>query len=305
MILEVNNLGQMTRWAIHHIRRSTSNGLSENETDTYRLRGRTFANGPNWIDQLTVQYNQSYIETLNFAIGGAILDRSAIGPYDYRLYDGGASPSVQDEILSTFIPSYGDSPARFKWTSESTLFTTFVGINDVSMVWWAPNRTAIYDESFRTYSEVLDTLYQTGARNFLALNVPPFYRSPGSKGANWTAAQYDHYDQGIREWNDRLIKTITNLTTVYADVRAGVIDTYTLFDAAQNYPCSNALTCPIRAPDEYCWPSDPVDIGQYGRDEGCRWFADQYFWRDAWHPSWRVHEMLADAIARLLWRLDD
>ena len=42
--------------------------------------GYTSSNGPNWVDYLTVKYNQSLVETYNIAFGGATIDSDLVAP---------------------------------------------------------------------------------------------------------------------------------------------------------------------------------------------------------------------------------
>lgn len=260
----------------------------------------TFSNGPNWIDYLTVQYNQSYIETINLAAGGAILDDKPIGDV---VYTGNKSPpTVEYQILDMFKPQYGQKPEYFPWTSDETLFAIFVGINDVARTWSRKDRGNVYDKFFATYRHVLDSLYLLGGRNFVLLNVPPFERTPGI--LPFPAAMRSQWSLAVQDWNSRIVKVVQDFTSAYSDVKAGVIDTHTLFNDTLNDPCSNPLTCSIRDTTHFCLAYARKYNHPFAKSPTCEYSADQLYWRDAFHPMWRVHEMLADAVAKLLWRLD-
>lgn len=91
--------------------------------------GYTSANGPNWIDVLTVKYNQSVLLTYNLAYGGATVDSDLVKPYEDTVL------SVKQQVQDEFVPGYtGDSPSAAgapKWAGEDTLFAVWIGINDV------------------------------------------------------------------------------------------------------------------------------------------------------------------------------
>lgn len=262
--------------------------------------GFTTAKGPNWIDYLTVQYNQSYIETINFAFPGARFDSDIIGP--------SIAASMNWQLNDLFLPKYGTipPPSLFPWTPSSTLFTIWFGVNDVGAVWRKPDYPSIFDRVFASYAAKLDVLYATGARNFLLLNLVPIYRHPlVHEPPVKTTAELETQARAVHDWNGRIIRLVENFSTVYPSARAGIIDTFSLFDAAQDNPCINPLTCPIRETDTYCQPHVGDGPKLYGETDACKYDVDQYFWADMAHPAWRVHMMLADAIARALWKMDD
>jgi hypothetical protein len=122
--------------------------------------GWTSSNGPNWVGFLTTTYNASTLLTYNMAYGGATVDSTLVTPYAPTVI------SMKDQVLTEFLPTYGSYPASAPWTSESSLFAFFIGINDVGNSWWLNNNT-LYDTIFSTYASLLSDVYATGARNFL------------------------------------------------------------------------------------------------------------------------------------------
>lgn len=57
--------------------------------------GDTSANGPNWVNYLTVRYNKSVLLTYNFGTSGATLNTSIVA---------GDGCSVQDELNEQYLP---------------------------------------------------------------------------------------------------------------------------------------------------------------------------------------------------------
>jgi len=73
-----------------------------------------------------------------------------------------------------FSQDFVPAPANLSWTSENSLHSFFIGINDVANSQAPANQTALHEEILDSYTVALDTLYDAGSRNWLFLNVPPF-----------------------------------------------------------------------------------------------------------------------------------
>ena len=99
------------------------------------LPGQTFSNGRNWINFLTSTYNDSFIQTYNFARAGASLDsfgqQTPFRPFDVQ-------------VNQFFLPNYALNNTNLtRWKPDSTLFISFFGINDVNFFYKLPNATAL------------------------------------------------------------------------------------------------------------------------------------------------------------------
>lgn len=81
-----------------------------------------------------------------------------------------------------YLPYAAQKPDSAPWTEQNSLFSkiprdgrinavTWVGINDL---------LRFYDtnQQLTKLFELQDLLYQTGARNFLFFNIPPYNRAP-------------------------------------------------------------------------------------------------------------------------------
>ena len=134
-----------------------------------------------WIQYLTMNYNDSKVETYNFAVHGATVDKGLI--------DRGSSLSTQVE--EKFLPNYyrqgdhagGDekkrrsrrrkSKSRSKhgglladWEPETTLFSIWFGIND---------------NVFSNKSEILfDRVFESYNRTLHQVSLPPSISCPPS-----------------------------------------------------------------------------------------------------------------------------
>ena len=114
---------------------------------------------------MSSQFNQSQMLVHDFAIAGHVVQ------------------GVEQQVNNGFLPNAGTHPDWAPWKSNDSIFcipfhwnellipVTFVGINDVS---------ANLDISVQIslYFTLQASLYNTGARNFVFYQVPPFDRSP-------------------------------------------------------------------------------------------------------------------------------
>ncbi|KAL9633476.1 MAG: hypothetical protein Q9164_004675 [Protoblastenia rupestris] len=98
-----------------------------------------------WISYLTTQYNDSMIETYNLALTSSTVDGSLI-PHGADLVS---------QVQETFIPNYGSKKGDV-WDPSTTLFASFIGVNDVEIS--ASNVTAAgkWDNIFQSYSNLAD-----------------------------------------------------------------------------------------------------------------------------------------------------
>jgi hypothetical protein len=78
----------------------------------------------NWIDVNTVVYNRSTILTWNYAYGGATIDANLVTPYEPTVL------SLTDQT-NDFLANAGTKPASSPWTSANSLFSIWIGINDI------------------------------------------------------------------------------------------------------------------------------------------------------------------------------
>lgn len=207
--------------------------------------GWTSSNGPNWVGFLTTTYNQSNILTYNLAYGGATVDSALVTPYAPTVI------SMKDQVQTQYLPIYGSHPTTAPWTSESSLFAFFIGINDVGNSWWLNNAT-LYDAIFSTYSGLLEQIYETGARNFLFLSVPPVNLSPliTSQADDGYATEYE--GRVIADWNARLANMTVQLKAKHADVTTLIHDTNALYMKVIQDPKSYEQTAGLKNTTAFC-----------------------------------------------------
>jgi hypothetical protein len=119
-----------------------------------------------WI---TATYNQSLILTNDFAVAGSV---------------------VQDAITqmkTQYVPNQGRKPSWSPWSATDSIFRTYPLCHSTKLTFLVPyigNNDCISGDLFNLTNQLnllfsnLDLLYNTGARNYLFMNVLPFDRSP-------------------------------------------------------------------------------------------------------------------------------
>jgi phospholipase/lecithinase/hemolysin len=207
--------------------------------------GWTSSNGPNWVGFLTTTYTASTLLTYNMAYGGATVDSTLVTPYAPTVI------SMKDQVLTEFLPTYGSYPASAPWTSESSLFAFFIGINDVGNSWWLNNNT-LYDTIFSTYASLLSDVYATGARNFLFLSVPPVNLAPLTLNQDDGGYATENEGKVILEWNKRLSAMVEAFQANHSGTTAFVHDTWGLYNAVIEDPGAYEQTAGLKNVTGYC-----------------------------------------------------
>jgi len=220
--------------------------------------GYTATNGPNWVDFLTTTYNKTFLETINLAYGGATVDSALVTPYLPTVL------SLKEQIQTEYVPA----ATFFDWQANDTLFATFIGINDVGNAYSEANSSLIFSLVFEEYASLIDELYQTGARNFLFLNVPPVNRAPLTV-ANGAAAEALEAT-AIAAYNANLTRLAANLSSTYSDATTFVFDTNAAFTQVLDDPCSHPETCPYKNTTNYCGSYENGTPSWYTFYQNCR-----------------------------------
>lgn len=86
--------------------------------------GATGGGGENFVGFDTITYNKSTILTYNYAYGGATIDANLVVPYLPTVL------SLTDQV-NEFLAGVAKKPATAPWTSTNSLFTVWIGINDI------------------------------------------------------------------------------------------------------------------------------------------------------------------------------
>ncbi|MCJ1407171.1 hypothetical protein MMC19_001241 [Ptychographa xylographoides] len=254
--------------------------------------GYTSSNGPNWVDFLTVKYNQSFVETYNLAYGGATVDSALVAQYLPTVLD------FRQQVNQEFVPYYGKSGKNLAgWTSSNSLFAAFFGINDVGNSYGQQSKT-LNAQIFVVYKRLITTLYNQGARNFLFLNVPPVNLSPGTTIYGGGAESLEGLD--IADFNDRLAAMINTFANDNPDTTIFSFDTNAIFSAVLESPAAFPETAGYKNTTGYCAAyanGTPMNNTFY---PNCTYPVNEYFWLNTLHPTYPMQEVVAKQIAKEL-----
>ncbi|KAF1956936.1 hypothetical protein CC80DRAFT_411548 [Byssothecium circinans] len=254
--------------------------------------GWTSSNGPNWLGFLTSTYNASFVKTYNVAYGGATVDSALVVPYAPTVL------SLKNQTQNLFLPTYGSHPAATPWTSADSLFAFFIGINDVGNSWWFDNSTALYDQIFTVYDGLLEQVYETGARNFLFLSVPPVNLAPLTLENGDYAIETEGKAIGV--WNQKLGNLTQAFGKKHTDARLFIHDTFGLYNNVIKNPAAYDQTKGLKNTTGYCAAYQNGTPTWYTKDPSCAYAVNEYLWLNNLHPTFPVHNATAASITKLL-----
>ncbi|KAG7100007.1 hypothetical protein E1B28_001794 [Marasmius oreades] len=236
--------------------------------------GGTVDGGPNWIDYMTVERNNSLVLTWNYAYGGATIDATLAPPYSPTVL------SLTDQI-NQFLNGTAKKPTGAPWTSQNSLVSFWIGINDLSWSWWQQeDRLAYNDKLLDAYFALVMKTYNVGARNFLFNTVPPFERSPYFIGIDTNHQGAPILNGVIVDYNSKLKTRVRNLSTNLTGVKTWIWDSNSTFTPILNDPKAYGFR----------------DATTYGAGTDLFWGNDN----QGLHPSSTAHKFLAQDVANVL-----
>ncbi|PNP47354.1 hypothetical protein TGAMA5MH_01170 [Trichoderma gamsii] len=259
--------------------------------------GATSAHGENWVDFLTVTYNASVFFSYDLAVSGATLDNDIVAASSTSI------ASVKQQIVSQFIPGYVSPitvPKPPKWTGSNTLFTIWVGINDIGATFGkgSASTASINQQLISEYTSLVEQLYAAGARNFVFITVPTIDRSPGTIAAGTTVAGQEKID--VVQWNQLLFNMAKSEKALHTDSNIWIYDANALFTEILNNVKSFPQTAGITNTTHFCQAyANGTPTDDY-LDPSCGVPVNQYFWLNSLHPRTPVHDVIADVLSREL-----
>ncbi|KUJ14036.1 uncharacterized protein LY89DRAFT_590729 [Mollisia scopiformis] len=252
--------------------------------------GITSSNATNWIGYLTTKYNASFLQTFNLAVSGTTLNNHITNAFPIP---------VTEQIYARWMPAYAEAYWT-PWKRNDTLFMMFVGINDVIIM---NDKTgddlALIDKKLESmHLKLLSSLYGAGARNFLLLNVPPLERIWQPP---WVSKEaIEKYGSDAKMYNRRINRVAASLKAEFADANVFVYDVHRLFNEALDEPKRFEQLRGIKNTTEFC-PSYAMGTPttDYFLPE-CGIPVNEYFWLNALHPTYPIHDVLAEEVVKLM-----
>ncbi|KAK0466549.1 SGNH hydrolase-type esterase domain-containing protein [Armillaria novae-zelandiae] len=231
--------------------------------------GWTSSGGQNWVDYATAVDNTSLVLTYNLAYGGATISADLVAPFDPTVL------SLTDQV-NQFLDNYASKPSTTPWTSVDTLFSVWIGINDIGNSYYlGGDRDAFSDTLLDAYFALIQQLYNVGARNFLFLNVPPIDRSPLMLAqSDWSQTTEKSVIEGF---NTKLTARAASLKANHSGVTTWIWDS------------NAAFTTILDSPTTYGFD----DATTFGDSPGL-------FWINNLHPTSPAHEYFGKDVADAL-----
>lgn len=162
------------------------------------------------------------------------------------------------------------------------------------------------------YASLVEEVYETGARNFVFLGVPPLQRTPLSSG-NVEGVALE--DKAVQLWNSDLIKMSDSLRARHPDITSLIFQTIDVYNKVLDDPLSYSQTKGLKDVKEFCgiYPDIPQGNLDYVIPQGvgkngeaittpgqCKYKDSEYFWYNDMHPTSPVHDATASELAKLL-----
>ncbi|KAL1917212.1 uncharacterized protein VTP21DRAFT_4868 [Calcarisporiella thermophila] len=257
-------------------------GDSYSDNGHTRARKYSFArkystNGKTWNQYLSDRLS---FTLYNFAWSGATADNSIVKRY---------TPSVKEQVKLFYRGAVdGVHGSSLKWSPERTLFSIWIGVNDVTDIFFQGDNATRYDLDIASVRKSMEDLVSHGARHFMLINVPPIQHMPivwqRSRSNSTTVSRFSTL---VQSYNTKLEQLARTFRAFHADVGVDVlfIDAHGIYSeliqsnlfANTEDPCS---------PESSLW-------------RHCR-HPDNYLFWDTWHPTTRVHRMMAEVVYEVL-----
>ncbi|TDZ60878.1 Acetylesterase [Colletotrichum trifolii] len=253
--------------------------------------GWTSSNGPNWVDFLTVKYNDSLLYTYNLAYGGATVDKALVKPYADTVL------TLRDQVETLFNASYAAKRAP-AWKGADSVFAFWIGVNDVGNTYWNG------DASFELNAKIMDVyrglakqLYDVGARNFVWLSVPPVDRTPMLLAEKADAQKLCKAD--VADFNAK-VEGMARSVKGWEGANAWVVDANGVFNGALDDVKKFGSTAGVRNTTAYCAAYENGTDKPDTLIESCGVKVDEYFWLNSLHPTYPIHDAVAETVAEAL-----
>ncbi|KAI3393602.1 hypothetical protein diail_3906 [Diaporthe ilicicola] len=232
--------------------------------------GSTTTGGLNWVGMVTEQLNSSLVLTYDFAYYGADISNTIINT--------GVTTDLIAQVAS-FEKNLVPAPNEAPWTAEDLLVAVWIGINDIGQCFWSSSQytTCPIDEALTKYFDLMQNLYDDGARNFVLNTVPPFYKAPAFKDQSETSL--NTLTSNLDSFNSKLATKLADFQTSNTGVTAQTFNTSSYFWEVFNDPTSFGLDSDITAAN-----ADGTSA----------------VWYDNYHPGQAIHKLVAQGFVAAL-----
>lgn len=233
-------------------------------------KSRNQQSGPDYVVFLSTKYNDTSTLAYNFAMGGSCVNNA--------IYNCSVTPDLQQQVSNYFEPRYSTRNGTAYgdlWTSEDSIFIMWMGDNDVYNS-ATPNDgrdlTALGISLMESYfNDMVENLYQHGARNFMIVTIPAQDRSP--RALALPSANQTNYYNFKQEYNSMLKSYSSAFQNKHNDIK-------------HEFYNSSAFMYPIlNNPTKYGFTDDTC------QDKGTH--TTKCMWNNDFHLVSAMHDLMA------------
>ncbi|GAA5899367.1 hypothetical protein JCM8208_001629 [Rhodotorula glutinis] len=261
---------------------------------------RTSTGGQTWLNCLCSSPSTPQLRTSHYslAVAGATVLHSAKAPMLPNI-----SLSDQVDLFETWFVT-SSRASRPRWSASTTLFSIFLGSNDVAFRWWTGDSTAPHIQTtFAVFGAQIERLYGLGARHFLLFSVPPYERAPVVVAVNRLAGDVRvKLGASIAAWNAVLRLYVREIPRRYSGASAELVDVWSWFDGLLDRADEYGFVNPKSWCPSYARGSGVAGVPEQLSLEKCNGSLAQHLWYDGIHPTWSVHRLLAASVREQLSR---
>ncbi|KAK9458177.1 hypothetical protein V1511DRAFT_31041 [Dipodascopsis uninucleata] len=250
-----------------------------------------YSNGINWLKYVTTQYNSTSYYVFDFAKASATTD-NAITSIHTNI------PAFVDQVSKFYLPHAEDLQTIYNMTSSNTYVGIWFGINDIFSSYLTKTTAELYDLYLNkisiSYWSAVQSLYDSGLRNFFFNLVPAMHLSPAVSEKMRSRAR-----EAIELYNSMIIAGNKKFLADNPDATGTVIDIYdlyeTIIDKYESYGFSTV--------DTYCYRymnGTPFIDAYYAE---CSYPVNKYFWINTIHVTTDVHNYIGRAVALQLYKV--
>lgn len=153
----------------------------------------------------------------------------------------------------TYLNTYGDDSS---FGGDTDLYAFWIGINDIRISYLGDDYEGVdlslYTEVMDSYYAVAKELFDSGARNFLFLTVPPLEKTPTVSNSGTNSTKYPLMQRAVADWNEKVYKLAREVRHDFAYSRVFFYDAHALFDSILADPSQYSETASIKDTTTYC-----------------------------------------------------
>ncbi|KAM0753382.1 hypothetical protein T439DRAFT_197077 [Meredithblackwellia eburnea MCA 4105] len=224
--------------------------------------GQTSSDGLNWLQYLAASQPSTADNYYDFAVQGATTNNSIVD---------GVVPSFVEQVIlwqSYFVATNDSAPVQVPWSSDTTLFVVWIGINDIG------------------YSYALSRSFPTIQSGLFKSLEPSILNSYGTM---------DLFASNIAGYNQQLSNYVQSLAAT-PGLQAVLFDTQPFFNEIYN----NFQKYGFQDGNSTCPDYETVNNEPNINLKTCPWPLAEYVFKDTYHVSWPVHKLLATVVVEFI-----